>query len=221
MFDKKKTAREICGILEKLVEDAKKLREDDYAEYLAGVKPGETVQPMGLLRSPDSKRELRAVAAAAAARVDAACDAALRDMGDEMAEAPSQDAAAYLASLRGRKRVTRTEMEAAFRNYGGNWSAYRALREIESQQLAEGNDVSCPQSSNTLEGGERFVDEARRASLSFMHYVAREEFRDDADAAARLQFCESMINGFAEDVFGPELFASLGRLAGEGEGGIA
>lgn len=215
MFNKKEIAGQLYGVLGHLMGDVDEIAEDDYKQYLAGVQPGEVVRPRGKLATEDGRKRLFARAQRSRDRIAELCDKAEREMGDEMAQAPSAEAISYLESLRGRAHVTRAEMEAAFRRYGDNWSCYRALKEIEYRQVRAGDKVACPQFSNTLEGGEKFLAAARKAAESFVFQIEREDFADATGRKSAAAFARMRLNGYAEGKFGTEIFAEAGRLAGE------
>lgn len=217
MFDKKKTAGQLYGVLGHLMGDVDEIAEDDYKQYLAGIQPGEVVRPRGKLTTEEGRKRLLARASRSYARIAELCDEAEREMGDEMAQAPSAEAISYLESLRGRAHVTRAEMEAAYRKYSDNWSIYSALKEIEHRQVMAGDKVACPQFSHTLEGGQRFLDEARKVAESFVGDVVAERFKDETARGSKAAYTLMQLNGFAEGKFGPEIWAEAGRLAGEGE----
>lgn len=217
MFEKKKTAGQLYGVLGHLMEDADSISEEDYKQYLANIKPGDTVEARGKIKAEDNKKRLLARAAQAREQIADLCAEAEREMGVEMAAAPSAEAVSYLNSLRGRKCVTRAEMEAAYRKYGDNWSIFSALKEFEMQQLKAGNNVACPQFSNTLVDGQKFLDKARKVADSFAYEVAMEAFKSEANRKAKTSFVFAQLNGFAEGRFGPEFLDELGNLAGEGE----
>lgn len=218
MFDKKRTAGQLYGVLGHLMGDVDEIAEDDYKQYLAGIKPGEVVRPRGKLATEDGRKRLLARASRSYDRIAELCDEAEREMGEEMAQAPSAEAISYLDSLRGRAHVTRAEMEAAYRKYGDNWSVYRSLKEIELRQIKKGDKVACPQFSNALEGGQEFLDAARKVAESFVHDVASENFKDETSRKSKASYALMLLNGYAEGKFGPEILADAGRLAGEGEG---
>lgn len=218
MFDKKRTAGQLYGVLGHLMGDVDEIAEADYKQYLAGIQPGEVVRPRGKLTTEEGRKRLLARASRSYARIAELCDEAEREMGEEMAQAPSAEAISYLESLRGRAHVTRAEMEAAYRKYGDNWSVYRSLKEIELRQIGKGDKVACPQFSNTLEGGQEFLDAARKVAESFVHDVASESFKDETSRKSKASWALMRMNGYAEGKFGPEVLADAGRLAGEGEG---
>lgn len=216
MFNKKETAGRLYGVLGNLMNDVDEIAEDDYKQYLAGIRPGEVVKPRGKLTTEDARKRLFARTSRSYERIAALCDEAEREMGDEMAAAPSAEAISYLESLRGRAHVTRAEMEAAYRKYGDNWSVYSALKEIEARQVMKGDKVACPQFTNTLENGQKFLDEARKVAESFVGDVAAERFKDETSRGARASFTLMCLNGYAEGKFGVDVWGDARRLADEG-----
>lgn len=50
MFDKKKTAGQLYGVLGHLMEDADEIAAEDYKAYLANIKVGNKVEPLRVKR---------------------------------------------------------------------------------------------------------------------------------------------------------------------------
>ena len=183
---------------------------------MAALKPGQTVEPMGKLKGRAGQERLYASCEEFREKAAAVLAQAEREAGDEMAEAPSAAALAYVQALGARSRVTKTELEAAFRNYGDNWSIYRTLRDIEARQAREGHPAFVTGISSTLDGAMEYVEDAKKAIDRFINGVRFQEYKDENDLKSRLSFLQMALNGIAD---GNAFAGIVGGITGGHEGG--
>ena len=216
MFDKGRTNARLSIIAEQCASAALEVARQDYREYMAALTPGQTVEPMGKLKGRAGQERLYASCEEFREKAAAVLAQAEREASDEMAEAPSAAALAYVQALGARSRVTKTELEAAFRNYGDNWSIYRTLRDIEARQAREGHPAFVTGISSTLDGAMEYVEDAKKAIDRFINGVRFQEYKDENDLKSRLSFLQMALNGIAD---GNAFAGIVGGITGGHEGG--
>ena len=198
MFDKGRTNARLSIIAEQCASAALEVARQDYKEYMAALKPGQTVEPMGKLKGRAGQE-----------RLYASCEEFREKAAAVLAQAERE-------ALGARSRVTKTELEAAFRNYGDNWSIYRALRDIEARQAREGHPAFVTGISSTLDGAMEYVEDAKKAIDRFINGVRFQEYKDESDLKSRLSFLQMALNGIAE---GNAFAGIVGGITGGHEGG--
>lgn len=213
MFDKNETAKKLCKIAEDLRDKYKELSDADYKQYMSGLKPGQTVQKKGRLVMDASKRELIKACAEARVAVNSIIDEARYKAGSEMAEPPSAGAVSYIQTLRGRRRISQTELDAAVRKYGDNWSCYQALQDIAQQQCKNGNVVFV-KLGNTLEDADSFIDGASSDIKRYIADVQVETSKDPESLESRTAWVQMIVNGRAS---GESFGSGAGVVGSDGE----
>lgn len=201
MFSRESVSEKAVGVARELVESYRDILDDDYSSYMASLKPGETVMPKGRIMGDESKRKLIEACGRARESMSAVFDEARTEAGDEMAEPPSAEAVSYIQTLRGRKRVSQTEIDAAIRKYGDNWSCYQAISDVAQKQLESGNGVVVRE-QNTLTGAEKFISDAEKKSDRFIREVQAEVAKDPDDLKARTAWFEMAMSGGLDGVVG-------------------
>lgn len=201
MFSRESVSEKAVGVARELVESYRDILDDDYSSYMASLKPGETVMPKGRIMGDEGKRRLIEACGRARESMSAVFNEARTAAGDEMAEPPSAEAVSYIQTLRGRKRVSQTEIDAAIRKYGDNWSCYQAISDVAQKQLESGNGVVVRE-QNTLTGAEKFIGEAEKRSDRFIREVQAEVAKDPDDLKARTAWFEMAMSGGLDGVVG-------------------
>lgn len=194
MFDKGKTAEKAVKVVRDLEAKYEEILESDYAEYLSGLNPGQTVRPKGRIIADERKRELVKACNDAREDAEAVFDKARAEADEEITKAPSQEAVGYLQTMRGRQHVSQTELDAAVRKYGDNWSCYQALRDIAAEQRKAGNNVAV-RWANTLDGVDEFLEAAGATTDGAISEIQRETYPTETERKARVGWFEMAMNG--------------------------
>lgn len=184
MFNKAKYTEDIIAAFSSLPGEYEAAIKNDYAKYMKGLEPGAYVEPMGgKLKTQAARDEWRRRCADAAERVSALKDEASVRIQGEMAEAPGSAALAYVQSLDMRDEVSKDEMDAAFANYGSNWTLRNVLKDI-----AKRKGVNCFFPESDLEGALAFVDETARTARNITIAASSEGFGSPELMASRISF---------------------------------
>lgn len=190
-YDGGKLAESIGGELEFVADELRDFMiEDDYGEYRANIKPGETCEEKGFKLKTDLYRgKLRERCEQAVGRINELCDRAERRARAEMIEPPAPEALAYCQSLAARKSVTVPEVESALERYGSNWTCYQLLKDVIDAQREAGNREFYRLSPrNTLDGWEKQIKSIRNEGTTFARqYLARQAWRSADELPMRLE----------------------------------
>ena len=167
MFTKDGYTEKLTAALDGMADALEGIEKDDYSTYRKFMAPGTTLGPMdGTLRTKHGKGRAQEELCGALARIDSERDAARKEVMDEMAKPPSADAMRYIEALRGRGNVLPEEVAAGMRAYGGNWTAYRELRDMIRAAIDSGEYGTVPDDipQHELDGALEYIDsEARYA----------------------------------------------------------
>lgn len=189
-YDGGKLAESIGDELELVADELRDFMiEDDYGEYRANIKPGETFEEKGFKLKTDLYRgKLRERCEQAVGRINELCDRAERRARAEMIEPPSPEALAYCQALAARKSVTVSEVESALERYGSNWTCYQLLKDVIDAQRESGNrDFYRLSPRNTLDGWEEQIKSIRNEGTTFARqYLARQAWRSADELPMRL-----------------------------------
>lgn len=190
-FDGGKLAESIGSELELVADELRDFMiEDDYSEYRANIKPGETFEEKGFKLKTDLYRgKLSERCEQAVGRINELCDRAERRARAEMTEPPSPEALAYCQALAARKSVTVPEVESALERYGSNWTCYQLLKDVIDAQREAGNREFYRLSPrNTLDGWEKQIKSIRNEGTTFARqYLARQAWRSADELPMRLE----------------------------------
>ena len=190
-YDGGRLAESIGGELELVADELRDFMiEDDYSEYRAGLKPGETFEEKGFkLKTDLYKGKLRERCEQAAQRINELCDRAERHARAEMIEPPSPEALTYCQALAARKSVTVPEVESALERYGSNWTCYQLLKDVIGAQREAGNKEFYRLSPrNTLDGWDEQIKSIRNEGTTFARqYLARQAWRSADELPMRLE----------------------------------
>lgn len=200
MFDKESYSQELADGLRELADEARSIAASDHNRIRHLLQPGESMPPAdNSLRTDAGRNEATAAMLAAMDRIEVARKRAEAEALREMAEPMSAEAASYIRSLKERDHVSPDELEAGFRTYGDNWSAYRELSAI---TLRGATDDTSPASAKALythplEGATEYIDEEAREAQSLVRCCIKGRSVDPDDMLLRLSFA-----GYASRTFG-------------------
>lgn len=128
-FNRQKLATKLANELRTAREDAERFANADRENTLANLKPGETVPGnVGTLLDKGIRDMAEQSIYAHRTAMLEAIDAEIENLNAAMAEAPSTDAAAYVAVIASRDDLTQGEYESAMAAYGTNHAAAKAIK---------------------------------------------------------------------------------------------
>ena len=127
-YNREKLARQLVDEFRAARSDVERMAEQDRKNTLENLAPGQTVpKEIGTLLDKGIRdMAFESIYAHRDAMLEA-IDAELKNLDAAMAEAPSPEAAAYVAVIAARDDLTMNEYESAMAAYGGNHAAAKAI----------------------------------------------------------------------------------------------
>lgn len=190
MFNKEKYSEELADCLRELATEARRIAASDNKVLRHLLKPGETMPPENVLKTEAGRREAFEALTSAYKRIEEASKRAEDEAMREMAEPMSAEAASYIGALKARDHVTSDEIEAGFRAYGQNWTAYRELSELNNKALLDGIMPSSAHGTYThpLEGATDYIAEEARNACELVRICIGNDKLDPDGMMLRLSF---------------------------------
>lgn len=128
-YDKAKANRELKQIINDYRKAYETIKEINYAQYKAELKPGQTVQS-NINFSSDNVDRLKEKAAACREKAQDVIKPLLDRIDREITDAPSTEATNTIQLLALRSNITEADVENLMKRYGDNIQAYKAIRDI-------------------------------------------------------------------------------------------
>lgn len=143
MYDKEALTGKLKDLLDDYMAEQDATIAKAEADKVAKLKPGETVTKTDGWPSDEARSHMAQYGRQTREKMDKVINAVRDGILDEMAEAPSEEAARAVQILASLPSVDRTEFEAVARRFGGNYMVSRALSGI-AREKRLGVSVSHP-----------------------------------------------------------------------------
>lgn len=143
MYDKEALTGKLKDLLDDYMAEQDATVAKAEADKAAALKPGETMTKTDGWPSDEAREHMSEYGRQTREKMDKVIDAVRDGILDEMAEAPSDEAARAVRLLASLPSVDRTEFEAVAHRFGDNYMVTRALTEI-AREKKLGVSVSHP-----------------------------------------------------------------------------
>ncbi len=158
MFDKEKYSQGLVQTLRGLADTVDRIGAEDYSRTCSELSPGQQVPPMdGSIRTDEGRKRAVAATIDAHDRIEMARASAHDEVMREMAQPPSAEASAYIATLSARDHLKPRDIEAGVRAYGDNYAASRALADL-NRRMVDAGDGRAYVPTHPLEDALEYVD---------------------------------------------------------------